>query len=315
MAARKLCSVSIDLDPLRCYYEIHGLGEAPAELADVVNGRCLPRFLELFERRGIKATLFVVGADLETDGEGPGNLAAAARAGHELANHSYSHPYDMARLPRGEVDREIGLAHALIGDVAGRPVRGFRAPGYDLSADMLDELARLGYAYDSSIFPAPGYYAAKAAVMGALAVLGRPSGAVMTDPRALLAPTEPYRPSIDKPWRRGQSSVIELPIAVTPRLRLPAIGTSLLLAPSWARARLLESMRSRSFFNLELHGIDLIDADADAVPAELVAREPALRRSGQDKRRALEATLDRLAADYTFVPLIDVAAWAHREAV
>ena len=54
--------------------------------------------------------------------------------------------------------------------IIGTGVRGFRAPGYDVSPAMLDTLARLGYRYDSSIFPAPGYYAAKAAVMAALAI-------------------------------------------------------------------------------------------------------------------------------------------------
>src|SRR5262249_38606504 len=152
-----------------------------------------------------------------------------------------------------------------------------RAPGYDVSAEMLEIVAGLGYVYDSSIFPAPGYYVAKAAVMAGLRLVGRRSGAVMTDPRALLAPADPYRPSPRAPWRRGQATVIELPIAVTPGLRLPAIGTNLLLFPTPLRAAWLERMRGRSFFNLELHGIDLVDADLDGIPTELVARQPDLR--------------------------------------
>ena len=56
-------------------------------------------------------------------------------------------------------------------------------------------------------------------------------------------------------------------VSVSPGLRVPAIGTSLLLLPTKMRARLLESMRARTFFNLELHGIDLIGAD-EATAAE-----------------------------------------------
>src|SRR5205085_6066887 len=126
---------------------------------------------------------------------------------------------------------------------------------------MLAELARRGYAYDSSMFPAPGYYAAKAVVMAGLAIAGRPSGAVMTDPRALVAPTDPYRPSMHAPWRRGQAPLVELPIAVTPWLRVPAIDQSLLVAPPWLRDRIVSAMARRRFFNLELHGIDLCGAD------------------------------------------------------
>ena len=81
--------------------------------------------------------------------------------------------------------------------------------------------------------------------------------------RVEVPPPEPYRPDARAPWRRGQAPIVELPIGVTPLLRTPAIGTSLLLAPAWLRARLLRAMRRRPFFNLELHGIDLADADRD----------------------------------------------------
>lgn len=315
--ARRVCSVSIDLDPIACYYAIHALGRHPLALADVVMRRAVPRFLEMLARHGIRGTFFVVASEL--DGGEASALAARRRvreiaaAGHEVANHTLSHPYDLARLGPARIAEEIGRAHDLIGEAAGKAPLGFRAPGYDVSAAMLDELGRRGYLYDSSIFPAPAYYAAKAGVMAAMRLLGRKSGAVLTDPRALLAPADPYRPSATAPWRRGQAPVVELPIAVTPGLlRVPAIGTNLVLAPTPLRARWLEKMRDRAFFNLELHGIDLVDAELDGVPAELVARQPDLRVPLLQKERALEATLGRLALEYDFVPLADAAARVQR---
>src|SRR5207245_5248001 len=95
--------------------------------------------------------------------------------------------------------------------------------------------------------------------------------------------------------------------------RLPVIGTSIVLLPTAVRARLLDSMRRRRFFNLELHAIDLADATEDRLPAALVARQPDLRRPLDHKRRALEATLDRLQHDYEFLPLRAVAADVQRE--
>jgi hypothetical protein len=74
-------------------------------------------------------------------------------------------------------------------------------------------------------------------------------------------------------------------------------------------------MRARSFFNFELHGIDLIDADIDGIPAELVARQADLRVSLAHKQRAFEATLGRLSLDYRFEPLIEVAQRVQREGV
>lgn len=312
------CAVSIDLDPLRCYYQIHGLGPAPEPLRDVVLQQAVPRYLELFAEYGISATFFTVASDVDTGAGGSAEAAALVRqladAGHEIGNHSYGHPYDLARYDEPRAAAEIELAHAVLSQLVGHPVRGFRAPGYDLSSAMLMSLLRLGYVYDSSIFPAPGYYAAKAAVMGALAVLGRPSGAVMTHPGALLAPAEPYRPDTEHPWRRGQASIVELPVAVTPVARIPAIGTSLLMAPAWVRDRLISQMARRSFFNFELHGIDLIDAKRDGIPQAVVDRQPDLRLSVDEKLDRLAAILERCTAEFEVSPLIDIARWAHRDA-
>ena len=313
----RVCSVSVDLDPLSCYYGIHGLGAPPQPLVDVVLRRALPRFADVFDKRGIRATFFVVGSDVERDPAGRALLGQLARRGHELANHSHTHPYELARLPRERIEEEVARAHEAIAKITGEAPVGFRAPGYDLSRRVTEVLEALGYRYDSSVFPSWPYYVAKAGVMGAMALVGRRSRSVMIDPRTLLAPVEPYRPG-RSPFRRGQSPLVELPVSVTPGLRLPAIGSwapfvSILLAPTAVRARLLESMRKRAFFNLELHGIDLIGADEDGIPSALVARQPDLRATLTHKRRALEATLDRLALDYRFAPLRDVAADVQRE--
>ncbi|HEX7843426.1 MAG TPA: polysaccharide deacetylase family protein, partial [Kofleriaceae bacterium] len=264
---------------------------------------------------------FVVGRD--ADGElaaadhaarraNADRLRALAEAGDELGNHSYSHPYELARLPAAEVASELDGCDRVLRAITGRPPRGFRAPGYDLSPAMLDRLAHLGYRYDSSLFPAPGYYAAKAAVMAGLLLAGRPSGAVMTNPRALGAPAEPYRPSIAAPWRRGQAPIVELPVAVTPWLRLPAIGTSLIVAPEAIRRHLVRAMARRSFFNFELHGIDFADAEKDGIPGELVARQPDLRIPIADKLARMGALLDQLAAGWSLVTLAEVAAEVQR---
>ena len=309
---RRVCSLSVDLDPISCYYRIHALGPPPAGIAEVIAKKAVPRFLETFARHGVRATFFVVGSDLESTAVRR-LVKDIAVAGHELGNHSYAHPYDLARLPRARVREEIRRCHDLLGTAIGVTPEGFRAPGYDLSADIVDELGALGYRYDSSIFPAPGYYAVKAAILTGLRLMGRKSGAVMTNPRALLAPADPYRPDPRAPWSRGQATLVELPIAVTPGLRVPAIGTNLLCAPTALRARWLEDMRKRPFFNFEMHGIDLIDAELDGIPAELGLRQVDLRLPLAAKRRALEATLGRLALEYEIVPLREVALRVQRE--
>ncbi len=303
-------AVSVDLDAVACYYRIHALGEPPAGPArHAILRRCLPRFAELFARHGVRATFFVVGADLGEDAEGRALLADLARAGHELANHSHTHRYDFARLPRAAMAEEIDRAHAAVGDCAGAAPLGFRAPGYAITGDVLELLAARGYRYDSSVFPSAAYYGAKALVMAAMRATGRPSGSFLDDPRVLLAPRGPYRPAPAAPYRQGGDGILEVPIAVTPLARLHVIGTSLILAPGWLRRHLVGVALRAPIFNLELHGIDLADAEADELPPALVARQPDLRKPLAHKLAALDETLSAArAAGAAFMTLREYAA-------
>jgi peptidoglycan/xylan/chitin deacetylase (PgdA/CDA1 family) len=301
--------VSVDLDAIACYYRIHALpGAAPESVRFAILRRCLPRFAELFARHGVRATFFVVGADLEDDAEGRAALAALARAGHELASHTHTHPYDFIRLGAARVADEIDRAHDAIAACAGTPPVGFRAPGYEISAAAIEALQARGYRYDSSVFPSVPYYGAKAAVMGAMRVVGRASASLLGNPRVLLAPRVPYRPAAGAPYRPGGNGILELPIAVTPLTRLPVIGTSLIVAPAWLRTRMVAAALRDRLFNLELHGIDLADATADEIPAVLVARQPDLRRSLAHKLAAFEETLSAArAAGARFTTLAEAA--------
>lgn len=305
----KLCSLSVDLDPLTAYYEIHGLGEPPLPLRTTILRKALPRFEELFAEADVRATFFIVGRDLEQGEEAQDILKRLAASGHELGNHTYSHPYDLCRSPETVIDSEIQQAHQTIATVIGpeyAPV-GFRAPGYTINGKVARVLVDHGYQYDSSMFPSPPYYMAKIGIMMGMHLRGRRSGAVISDPRGLLCPPDPYRPDLDHPWHRGNAPLMELPIAVLPFSRFPAIGTFLAVSPERWRRYCLNMMRSRSFFNLELHGIDLADAIADRIPTELAGRQPDLRVPFRDKRERFLQTLKELKTEYTFVTLKEAA--------
>jgi hypothetical protein len=107
--------------------------------------------------------------------------------------------------------------------------------------------------------------------------------------------------------------MVELPVAVTPWTRVPAIGTSLLVAPAWLRARLIAAMAKRDFFNLELHGIDFADAEKDGIPGELVERQPDLRIPIDQKLERLDRVLDEVGKRWDFATLGEVASETQRE--
>jgi peptidoglycan-N-acetylglucosamine deacetylase len=302
-------SVSVDLDAVECYFRIHALPGAPPEQARfAILRRCLPRFAELFDQHGVKATFFVVGRDLEQDLEGRQTLMQLGAAGHELANHSFTHPYDLTRLGPTRIAEEIDRAHGAISSCAGAAPVGFRAPGYATSDTVIDLLCQRGYAYDSSTFPSVPYYLAKAAVMGSYRLMGGRSGSIIGSPAVLTAPRTPYRPAAGQAYRRGDRPILELPMAVTPWLRLPVIGTTVMASPDWVRRRLVAAALRGPFFNLELHGIDLCDAEGDGLPPALIARQHDLRVPLARKLAALDATLrEAKAAGARFVPLRAVA--------
>ena len=300
----RLASVSVDLDEIHHYFEIHGL-TAPEDASHLVYDVAIDRLRALAGAGRFPLTLFAIGRDLDRAASCD-RLRAAAEDSHEIANHSLDHRYDLVRLDREEIGRQIDGGRAAIEAACGRSPVGFRAPGYTITDIVFDLLAEQGVLYDASVFPCPAYWMAKAAAIGLIAIRGRESRSIVDRPSVLLSPTRPYRPG--RPyWRRGRSSVLEIPVQVTRGPRLPFIGTSVTLAgPS--RARWLARMCvGEPLVNLELHGIDVLDA-ADGLEA-LRPHQPDVRVAASRKTEAILAAVEELRrAGYTFVTMREAAA-------
>ena len=307
-----ICSISIDLDSIDCYFRIHALGPSPRHLRHLIGSTCLARFLEILERHDVRATFFVVGEDVDPDDEATSvvrhELHRASEQGHELANHSFSHPYDLGRCAPERVMDEIDRAHESISRLSDGKVVGFRAPGYGTSATIQQCLLERQYEYDSSILASPPYYLAKASVLAAMKMVRARSAAIMTDPRVLLAPTHPFRVATGAPWRPGHERLLQLPVAMTRWTRIPLIGTYVLAGPRVVRAALNASMRRRPFLNIVLHGIDLADAAADRLPRNLIRRQPELRTSLADRAARFDQLIAALRKTHQLMPLRDAAA-------
>jgi hypothetical protein len=296
----KLCAVSVDLDEIHHYFAIHGLPPAPAPYAYDV---ALPRIGDFAAARGLPVTLFAVGEDLAR-AESAEALRRISARGHAVENHTLRHRYDLTRLAPEEIAREVALGADAVAQATGRRPEGFRAPGYTVSDALFDALEDAGVAYDSSVFPCPPYYLAKAAAMASMRLAGRTSRSILDTPRVLVAPRRPYRPG--RRWdRRGERRFVELPVQVTPGLGLPFIGTYVALSPGIARF-MARSCVGEPLVNLELHAIDFLDAE-DGLEA-LVGHQLELRVPLARRLFALEAALDVLdQAGYAFVLLAEAA--------
>ena len=110
------------------------------------------RLLEIFDEFSVRSTFFVLGWVAERH---PDLVRAIAGRGHEIASHGYAHRLVYDQTPAA-FRADVRRAKQLLEDASGRPVVGYRAPSYSITARSLwalDVLLEEGYQYDSSIFP------------------------------------------------------------------------------------------------------------------------------------------------------------------
>jgi cellulose synthase/poly-beta-1,6-N-acetylglucosamine synthase-like glycosyltransferase/peptidoglycan/xylan/chitin deacetylase (PgdA/CDA1 family)/spore germination protein YaaH len=96
-----------------------------------------PRILDVLRDKHVPATFFVVGENALAH---PGLLNRIVDEGHELGNHSYTHP-NFSTLSDGEARLEMNATERLVEAYTGRGMRLFRAPYFgDAEPTTGDEL-------------------------------------------------------------------------------------------------------------------------------------------------------------------------------
>ena len=114
--------------------------------------RNVDRILALLEEADTKATFFTLGWIAERY---PVLVRRIVEGGHELASHGYGHER-VSDLSEAAFFNDIHSAKALLEDIGGVRVQGYRAPSFSIGAGnlwALDTLQRAGYRYSSSIYP------------------------------------------------------------------------------------------------------------------------------------------------------------------
>src|SRR5581483_9760886 len=83
-----------------------------------------PQLLEILERQQVPATFFVVGTCAQ---RWPEVVRRAFSAGHEIGNHSWSHPF-LTECSAARVTQEIERTDALLHDLTGERPNTVRPP-------------------------------------------------------------------------------------------------------------------------------------------------------------------------------------------
>ena len=222
----------------------------------------LEYLLETLDRHGATATGFVVSSAAQRH---PDAVRRIADAGHEVGSHSHSHRL-LTGLSTAARREEYEQSRELLRELTGQPVRGFRAPAFDVPPGHFEGLERAGYAYDSSVVASraiPGWY-------GGEYDLEVPAPASEVDPGA-------------------PAGVTEVPASVMPGLRLPLTGTWLrFFGPRYTVMGMRLLARRGVAPVLYVHPWELVDLPAvEGVPGRVYWH------TGEWMRRAVDRVLEQ----------------------
>jgi hypothetical protein len=280
----KYAAININFDSIA---EMYGF---PKDYRDPSFLEVANRFFAISTKYGFKYSIYIVGKDLENE-EKREAVKRWHADGHEIGNHSWSHRSDLGALAREEIEEEVGRAHDLISKTIGEEIRGFIAPGWSTSRDLLEVLIGMGYEYDTSSFPSWMMYAA----------LSKVSINFIRDPRlrrvwrrrdlayCLMGPREPYVTSgslfgTDAGKRGRTITVLPMP---TSRARI-ACWHTLGFMFGWRLQKMLlrQCVRTNRAFYYLVHPADLLGRE-DLDPSR-IARFERMGTSLDEKLRRFE---------------------------
>jgi peptidoglycan-N-acetylglucosamine deacetylase len=132
-------------------YHIDQLGAAQKKLAltfdDGPDPSWTPKILDILKQKNVPATFFVIGVDAN---KWPQLLRREYAEGHEIGNHTYTHPdWENPNLSPTQIRWELNLTERLIESIVGAKSILFRPPfGIDHQPEEAEEVAHLPTAQD-----------------------------------------------------------------------------------------------------------------------------------------------------------------------
>jgi peptidoglycan-N-acetylglucosamine deacetylase len=115
-------------------YNVHYFGYHPNKVAisfdDGPDPKWTPKILDILKSRNVKGAFFMIGAAAE---ENVGVMKRVVREGHEIGNHTFTHP-DISEISSRQLYLEINLTERLFGSKLGIQPLYFRPP-YDIDEE------------------------------------------------------------------------------------------------------------------------------------------------------------------------------------
>lgn len=148
--AKCACAITFDMDADSLIH-IARPKDGHERLYPISMGRygptvAIPRILDTYKRLGIKQSFFIPGWCLETY---PDAVEAILKGGHEIGHHGWIHEDPIATIGNQREAFEKALnSHERI---CGKRPKGYRAPVYNITMEVIDLLIEHNFTYDSSM--------------------------------------------------------------------------------------------------------------------------------------------------------------------
>ncbi|HDH52878.1 MAG TPA: hypothetical protein ENH24_00140 [Nitrospirae bacterium] len=300
-------AITVDTDTLTILANAYNLRTEKDN--NTTYSKIIPRFLDRFKEYDIRATFFIIGKYAKMR-RNHAIIRRIITEGHEIANHTMNHPPNFSGLPDEQKEKEITDMQKIIKEISGYDVRGFRAPEWDIDRKAMDMLEQSGYLYDSSVFPTWFRYAMKIAVI--VMSRGRRMEFSAGEARFIFSPAGPYYPAphnIASDDKKAVRNIIELPVTVSPWLRLPFFGTSIMAFGSGYFRMIYPFVRaSKNPLIYELHTVELFDEKHDpAEQAVFKTGHPVLKAPFAERLRIFRKSMESFLDDYNLVTMRELA--------
>ena len=310
----RTASISIDMDTLASIYKGQGCtrtgGYTYIEFRTGVEN-----MLAFFDRLGIHTTLFMVGNDFLFE-KNHHTIKEIVRSGHEIANHSMRHPQGFRWLSGAEKEQELAQMNAVCEQVTGQTPIGFRSPGWNVDDTAIPILNRLGFRYDSSVFPTSFMPLLKMSHWLSMSKQTKETRTTMGQINYMFAPLKPYRVSDDALGKKGSNPLIEFPLSVSPHLRIPFFATMLLFTGFGFYKALYRHIHSVGLpIHFQMHLSDFIDYSLPELEGQIPDTNQgtyipqALHTPLIEKIDIFNKMIEMMVADYSFITLQQ---WADR---
>ena len=148
--AKCACAITFDMDADSLIH-VSRPKDGNERLYPISMGRygptvAIPRILETYRRLGLKQSFFIPGWCLETY---PEAVEAILKGGHEIGHHGWIHEDPIGTIGNQREPFEKALdTHKRI---CGKQPKGYRAPVYNITSEVVDLLIEHDFSYDSSM--------------------------------------------------------------------------------------------------------------------------------------------------------------------